>query len=146
MDWVGMFIHYNSEGCVANSRRMKIIGTQSVLTIEKVFFTGDFMLTKIKVTQSLIDAGDRESCTRCPVAMAIAEATNVIPYVDLTGAYLYMSVNPKRDIHLNFPKEVTSKINLYDLTGKMKPFEFDLDIPTMFLKELTDATNQAQKL
>ena len=90
------------------------------------------MICRIKVNERCIKAGERESCTRCPVALAIEEHTNVIPFIDLHGVYLYE--NLKNENYLILPDTVSGKINLFDLTGEMHPFTFDLDIPERFLK------------
>lgn len=103
------------------------------------------MLVTITITEEMIRQGDRESSTRCPVAQGIARVTNVIPYIDLRLVYLY-SLNPKQDVLIELPSMVRGKINLYDLTGEMQPFEFPLEIPNEFLRpeiKETYATDKA---
>jgi hypothetical protein len=97
------------------------------------------MLTRIQVTAEDIAKGKRDDCFRDPICYAMerviicsVEKGQIAVGYDFVN--LYIKDNPSFDGDatkgsINFPAGVSSKLNLYDLTGEMKPFEFDLEIP-----------------
>lgn len=77
-------------------------------------------MTTIFVNQTHIDHGRPGTCTLCPIALAIQEATGIqqvgvnIVEVRIDGKYF------------DLPREVTEFINQFDAGGSVEPFEFEL--------------------
>ncbi len=76
----------------------------------------------IHVTQAHIDAGAREDCRECPVALAIHEATGctceVLPWTIYTDRGKF-----------KLPRAVFEFIEAFDNKQPVQPFSFEVDIP-----------------
>lgn len=85
---------------------------------------------KIKVEQRHIDAGEVSQCRRCPVALAIWEATGIeVAVYPMTGIYF------SDWVIVETPRDVADFISHFDYHEKCEPFEFDLPWPP---KETTE--------
>lgn len=86
---------------------------------------------RVKVTQEHINKGERISCSRCPVALAIADITNVVVSVTTTCFYRLKKTRQDR-FHLrkkvDMPLEVRKFVRRFDSYQPVEPFEFDLDV------------------
>ena len=80
-------------------------------------------MIKIQVTQEDIDKGERRSCTKCPLALAIAKAIN---YNNIAVGLKRWS-NDGYDWHDLPEKAIVFRI-LFDEFGSngLSPFEFEL--------------------
>lgn len=78
----------------------------------------------IKVTQRHIDAGQKNKCVLCPLALALYDTTKEVWGVrDLTYG---------RRFHLYYdkqlPKEAVLFVNRFDSGEKVEPCEFEMDV------------------
>ena len=80
---------------------------------------------KISVTAEHIAKGERDSCTACPVALALIDAGVESPEVNYTRVWYYRDNLPSFLAIL--PPDVTDKIQLFDDFGVMEPFTFEID-------------------
>jgi len=95
------------------------------------------MKSLIAVTQLHTEKGHRLVSTQCPVALAINDLL-----IDSARASVYKdyfiilnAVEEARESEdILIPENVGLVISDYDLTGKMLPFEFEIDIPDKYLK------------
>src|SRR6266404_6219339 len=85
-----------------------------------VNLTIEFML--IAVTQKHIDEGKRRHCHRCPVALALREATD---RSDIEVLSKYAGV--PSGWSWNLPYEAQKSIDDFDMGRPVKPFEFQID-------------------
>lgn len=79
---------------------------------------------KVKVTQSHIDKGARGSCWKCPIALALIEATNLTWRVYDATAYYYRKNGA--EIQIMLPFEVSRFVKNFDKGEIVKPFEFEV--------------------
>lgn len=85
---------------------------------------------KIQVEQRHINAGEVSQCKRCPVALAIWEATGIeVAVYPMTGIYFGDGVI------VETPREVAQFILHFDYHEKCEPFEFDLAWPPVEAKQ-----------
>jgi hypothetical protein len=77
---------------------------------------------RVQVTARHISGGCRQSAKFCPVAVAISEAIG--KQFNVAGPYCRPSTGLEL---LPLPKDVTNRIQTYDLHGEMEPFEFELE-------------------
>lgn len=90
----------------------------------------------ISVTQEDIAQGCRAQAEICPIARAVARATGM-PYVWVCGIFIavYATAGDRDDVdnyksksvkYWKTPEDVKNRIILYDATGHMNPFGFEL--------------------
>lgn len=91
----------------------------------------------IHVTAEDIAEGVRENCSKCPVARAIHRAAGATS-VDVSAgpgprispiqweAYVYPTARHVPSTKIDLPGIVVARIEAYDATGVMEPFEFEL--------------------
>ena len=95
-------------------------------------------LTRIEVTQDCIDIGRRGNCVNCPVALAIRPHINLTEYY-IKVSYTEMGIYDYNNYYvaaarLPLPTEAKQFIADYDANLIVKPFSFDIEIPSRFLK------------
>ena len=78
----------------------------------------------VHVTQEDIDNGERQSCSRCPVARAIARALQVSETRVTVASRI--AVFDQRVAPLTTPRKVMSFITAFDGERPVEPFSFDL--------------------
>lgn len=74
----------------------------------------------ISVTEKHITTGRPGKCKLCPVALALTEAFGCEYSVALGEAY--------GNYLFRLPSAVQSAISTYDISGKMEPFQFELNL------------------
>lgn len=79
----------------------------------------------IKLTQSHIDRGCCQDPENCPVANALIDAFKC--RCSATSEWLRINTGPD-EIVVGTPVEVAGRISDYDASGRMTPFEFELDV------------------
>lgn len=78
---------------------------------------------RVDVTADDIANGRMCNACACPVALALARRFN------LTCGVLYGQWSTlNRDLRGAIPPDVDARINLYDRTGNMEPFSFEVDV------------------
>jgi hypothetical protein len=88
------------------------------------------MVMKIKVCQTHIDEGERFSCRKCPVALAVKSH----PTVKRLGCEEHVMVSTSLiDIRwcgdeYQLPAKVKRFINQFDKIKKVKPFSFEIKL------------------
>ena len=90
----------------------------------------------VEITREDIAGGCRNSPKKCPVAVALkrmfprAYSTYVNASDDpQSGVSWSANVSTMRaSLSFDFPKEVAEKLALYDRTGNMEPFSFEVAI------------------
>ena len=90
----------------------------------------------VKVTEEHIKKGKRGNPNSCPIAYAWKDIfpnafkTHVQGYNDpQSGVWWSMSASSyKGNISCDLPGKVVMLIDSYDVTGEMKPFEFEVEI------------------
>jgi hypothetical protein len=115
-------------------------------------------MIKINVTREDIMLGQRGRCEDCPIAIAIRGVVKDNVYVNVGAGHALLSLlhrNPqaafqqlqgtsqdKSDLRVKLPEEVINFIHAFDYGDdkrkKLKPFNFQLDIPDRFLKGFPD--------
>lgn len=85
---------------------------------------------KIKVTENHIAQGEKESCSYCPVALAISEVIGLgdEDYIKVTDN-VEIGIMVKKEMHhyqFEYPNNVCEFINKFDRGLVVEPFEFDL--------------------
>lgn len=77
---------------------------------------------KIAVTQAHIDAGEKQQCYRCPIALAIKDA---VPLLAVEVAIHEARIG---GVYCFLPHEARQFIRAFDEYGCLfvRPFEFDL--------------------
>jgi hypothetical protein len=90
-------------------------------------------MTTVSVTAGHIAKGQRDSCRRCPVALAINETFPDTELVAVDSAYVTMGRGPLRGgwIELELPDAATRFIEAFDCHDPVEPFTFDLDYPAV---------------
>lgn len=84
-------------------------------------------MTVISVTAEHIAQGLRSSCSRCPVALAIADA---FPGADVwVGGASFDITFDNRDADVDLPSEAEDFIGRFDEDGFGEPFTFTVDYP-----------------
>ena len=80
----------------------------------------------IEVTQAHIDAGKRQRCTKCPVALAVKEALGV----KLVKVGEGIVIGRPYMVELRTPDRVASFVGAFDRNQPfgIEPFSFDLGI------------------
>lgn len=90
----------------------------------------------IQVTQKHIDSGEKCEANRCAIANAINDVldgdyhASVIPRSVDIWSYVPFKLHKT----LKFPQETVEFIRRFDVGLETQPFEFELDIPSQFLK------------
>lgn len=105
------------------------------------------MTKEIEVTQHFIDTGTRQSCSFCPVALAIIAALGldnlkILVNPNHVGFYPKNNNDPNsRYAKIALPPEVYSWIMNFDgyEYTKCEPFKFILSIPDFFWKIIEKA-------
>ena len=84
---------------------------------------------KIEVTQEDINAGERCSHERCPIALAASRVCKE-PKVDSLGALSYRVGSGRDRRHVLLPEVARQFAFLFDLGGRagLKPLEFEVDL------------------
>lgn len=82
---------------------------------------------RVEVTKEDIDKGTRHSCSTCPVARALERALECDMAFVGRDIFHYEKEGKTSKI-LSLPAFVSLKIQLFDSTGEMEPFGFDLEI------------------
>lgn len=83
----------------------------------------------IHVTQKHIDNGRRKKCDKCPVSLALSEATGkewLVTATHLCYTKWFSKNGWSNDIVT--PTYVAVKVKNYDRYGVMAPFSFELEI------------------
>ena len=83
---------------------------------------------KIKVTQEHIDNGLRSDCYYCPIALALKDATGFNWYV---GSIYIGNESTVITLLSNTTKDFIWR---FDIAAMVIPFEFDIDIPSKFVR------------
>jgi hypothetical protein len=87
---------------------------------------------KVTINELHILLGQEGCCVTCPVALGIKDL--LVPEaevrVDHEGIDLYLG---EQAVSLPLSPRISKKIQMFDNTGIMGPFTFDLDIPKEFL-------------
>ena len=78
---------------------------------------------RVDVTAQDIANGRMCNACACPVATALSRALNTFCAV-LYGKWSTLN----RDLRGAIPPDVDARINLYDRTGNMEPFSFEVDL------------------
>ena len=78
---------------------------------------------RVDVTADDIANGRMCNSCYCPVATALSRALNTFCAV-LYGKWSTLN----RDLRGAIPPDVDARINLYDRTGNMEPFSFEVDV------------------
>jgi hypothetical protein len=86
--------------------------------------TATFM--KIQVTQEDIKNADWPSISNCPVARAIRRTTGNFATLGPFRGHIIKGPPPYPCFTL--PPEVSDRIMLFDESGEMKPFEFEITL------------------
>jgi hypothetical protein len=78
----------------------------------------------VTVTQEHIDAGERESCSSCPVALAFAAA--IPEAIDSAVTWRYASVwfGSRGVVNYKLPPSATGFIGAFDSEEPVAPFTF----------------------
>lgn len=86
------------------------------------------MSTVINVTAEHIAKGERQECTRCPIALAIESA---IPEADYLAVYSTAAVFNVGDViaEIALPAAAERFIHSFDLGYSPEPFSFELTYP-----------------
>jgi hypothetical protein len=88
------------------------------------------MTTIVVVTTEHIAKGEAESCERCPVALAIADAFPDLAYVAVGPEEITMQLGRRpEEIQIDTPGRVQDFIWDFDDGGAVEPFSFDVDLP-----------------
>lgn len=82
-------------------------------------------LVRVKITQDHIIKGTRASCSNCPVALALRDATGIKWFV--SQSYLG-TVGCYNNIEVKLPPRVSVFISSFDLGVHVEPFEFDVQL------------------
>lgn len=93
------------------------------------------MNIKIKVTEKHLEKGERAAAFYCPIALALKDVVND----DTSAGVTYESIQFRLGIQtqtnkINTPKKVYDTMGRFDMGKDVKPFEFELDIPEMYLR------------
>lgn len=81
----------------------------------------------VEVTAEDITNGEQQSCTACPVALALKRHfPNSTPIVDVDDFSLHQ--NGEATIWHLLPDEVESRIIAFDAHGTMEPFTFEVTL------------------
>lgn len=106
------------------------------------------MWVTINVTRRRINRGSAGDAVDCPVAHAVNSVLRrqFIAVVHSDGIYIVPRGTSTRMIRLklmptikhkvSYPRKVQIAISSYDISGKMEPFSFKLNIPIRFVKGL----------
>lgn len=82
---------------------------------------------KVQVTDDDIKKGIIRNCSQCPVANAIIRTTGIIAVS--VGAYsACIEYSDVLAGYYTLPDDATDRIRVFDYTGRMDPFEFELEI------------------
>lgn len=83
----------------------------------------------IEVTQEMIDIAQARTMTRCPVAVAIANADPSAKYIRVDRRLIKVSLTDMgQRLVFATPTSVTQFIDALDLGSSAKPFRFALDV------------------
>lgn len=80
---------------------------------------------KIKVTQQDIDYGTQQSCSRCPIALAINRLSCVKKVLVSSTTIMVYVEDSAGDIY-RLPDEACSFVDRFDNGKFVMPFEFDI--------------------
>jgi hypothetical protein len=87
-------------------------------------------IVKVNVTQKHIDIGVPKDCKYCPIAFALRDLG--FKHFDVGVISINIFESAYGDVkRINLPKNVGSFIQDFDAGREVKPFEFELDIPTL---------------
>jgi hypothetical protein len=92
------------------------------------------MIVTIKVTQGHIRQGCRQNCEFCPIALA------VIPFIKKTYRLTVGQAINIRDAggkllwYIFLERIASNFIRLFDMAEPVEPFEFQIDIPEIYLE------------
>mgnify|MGYP007031251264 CR=1 FL=1 len=84
---------------------------------------------KVRVTQDDIDAGVRDDCNLCPVALAAMRAVPQAKMAAVTYADVRLVMGASQIVTAKLPDRAILAIVEFDSSGAMEPFEFDLPLP-----------------
>jgi hypothetical protein len=88
------------------------------------------MIVHVNVTQADIDGGRRKQCLNCPEAIALHRATgNRRLMVD--AKYICSTGDGRCSL---LPPHIVGFVARFDRTGRMKPHEWDIDLPDDWVK------------
>ena len=101
--------------------------------------SADHVTVTVKVTQDDIDKGERETCRRCPIALALNRLLALPAEVRLgnvrSSANIVTSYHPKYWPTLPLPAECKRFIKIFDGRGPVTPFDFPLTIDKRYLRQ-----------
>ncbi len=87
----------------------------------------------IHVTQAHINAGVRQECRTCPIALALRGAIAHAPEVQvMSGSFVAFGSHGGAEIH-RLPEAAQDFITAFDAGQPVQPFSFELDIPVEVL-------------
>jgi hypothetical protein len=96
---------------------------------------------QINVTEKHIENGKKRNCQFCPIALAIGEhlEEGFECHVSRYTLKIYPASNQDLDsdfclTEVNLPQECSTFIGLFDNYDPVKPFTFEANIPTQYLK------------
>lgn len=80
----------------------------------------------IEVTQADIDAGESQSCTACPIALAVQR---VFPEcrIEVTERAMYLYRGEELEARANTPRTAARFVRLFDQGFPVEPFTFEVD-------------------
>jgi hypothetical protein len=81
---------------------------------------------KIKVTQEHINKGISGDMNKCPIALAVLEATH-LPSLSVSTDYVIIDIGTRK-LSRKLPDEVKEFITAFDFHHLVKPFEFELEV------------------
>jgi len=86
----------------------------------------------VKVTKNHIDRGKPDSCYNCPIALALHEADYAVSYmVTVSPVHVHLEFSGiETEMDLPLPQIACDFIDDFDNGRKVKPFEFELEIPS----------------
>ena len=88
--------------------------------------------TKIEVTQQHIDDGMKESCSGCPVALAINELLLESASANVGGTSVAFYTTNDTSALLSFlPQEAANFIREFDCGLPVYPFNFEIEFPSV---------------
>jgi len=87
-------------------------------------------MTTITVTAEHIARGERQSCTRCPIALAIRDAfPGAISFA--VGGPMVMLWTGGSEREIDLPAEAFKFVNAFDNGRTVEAFTFELDYPAV---------------
>lgn len=93
-------------------------------------------MVKVHVKQEHIDKGWRISSHNCPLALAVRDLIKEDLFISVGLSTVSIGTSFLSPDYSRSEHGCGDKIRKYDYDKSMDPFEFELDIPPHFLKEV----------